>query len=72
MLCPQETRAVNPGLSEAEILQLAIKKTVEDKPHSHLWYRINATRVLAGRNKLVPTMSESLEEVRGVHIARNM
>ena len=56
-------RAVNPGLSEAEMLQLAIKKTVEDKPHSHLWYRINATRVMAGRKKLVPTMSESLEEV---------
>ncbi|KAI0228381.1 Sodium/calcium exchanger 3 [Lamellibrachia satsuma] len=59
----KEIRGVNPHLSEAEILKLAIKKAVENQSHSRLWYRINASRALAGKSKLIPSMTEDLQDV---------
>ena len=43
--------------------RLAAAKIQEEQPHDRMWYRINATRALGGANKLIPTMSEELQEV---------
>ena len=42
-------------LTEDEVTRLAIAKMQRDQPHDHLWYRINATRHLAGSGKLTPS-----------------
>ncbi|CAG0887576.1 unnamed protein product [Darwinula stevensoni] len=52
-----------PGLSEEDAALLAATKLVESQPHSRLWYRIGATRQLAGSRKTKPQVSEKLQEV---------
>jgi len=62
-VCVQDIRGVNPHLTEPELLKLAMMKVVEGQPHSRMWYRINASRALAGKSKLIPSMSENLRDV---------
>ena len=59
----QQLRSVHPHLHEEDIAKLAAAKLSEQQSHNRLWYRINATRALGGNPKLIPTMSEELQEV---------
>ena len=59
----QDLRSIHPKLSDEDIVKLATLKVQEEQPHSHLWYRINATRRMGGSVKLSPTFDETLQEV---------
>ena len=43
--------------------KLAASRMEEEKPHNHLWYRINATRSLGGNPTLLPSFDEDLQDV---------
>ncbi|KAH3861749.1 sodium/calcium exchanger 3-like isoform X4 [Dreissena polymorpha] len=50
-------------LTEAEAARLAIAKANENTSHNRLWYRVNATRMLAGGRRLIPKVLSNFQEL---------
>ena len=55
----------NTKLSDEDAAVLAASKIVDLKPHSRMWYRIGAVRIMTGGRKTQPAtkMSDKLKEV---------
>jgi solute carrier family 8 (sodium/calcium exchanger) len=62
----KELRDIHPHLSEEDIAKLATARLAEEQPHSRLWYRINATKQIGGKQKLLPTVNPRLASVYDV------
>lgn len=42
---------------------MAARRLTMERPHDQLWYRINATRGLGGRKKLIPRVLGTFQQV---------
>ncbi|XP_043208398.1 sodium/calcium exchanger 2-like [Amphibalanus amphitrite] len=59
----REVKKMNPKISDEDAAVLAAQKLVDSQHHSRLWYRIGATRSIAGGRKTTPNMSMKLQQV---------
>lgn len=51
------------GLPPEEAAYIAARRLTMDQEHDQLWYRINATRGLGGRKKLIPRVLGTFQEI---------